>query len=50
MELYFYRLIRIGFPKIRAFQVCMMYRYRKDLEGLDSYISELEEWETYKCG
>lgn len=42
MDLYIWRLKRIGFSLFRAFQVCMEQWH--DLEGLDKYITDLEEW------
>lgn len=41
MELYIWRLIRIGFTLFRAYQVCMERRH--DPEVLDKYITDLEE-------
>lgn len=42
MELYIWRLKRIGFSLFRAYQVCK--RFKPDLEALDKYITDLEEW------
>ena len=48
MELYIWRLTRIGFSVGRAVEICM--KFGKDHEGLDHYISDLEELECVRCG
>jgi len=51
MDLYIYRLMRIGFSELRACTICMKYRREKSLEELDRYISDLEcSWEIGSCG
>ena len=45
MELYVWRLTRLGFSLARAYEVCFEYKKNKDFEGLDQYITKLEsEW------
>lgn len=41
MDLYMWRLQRIGFSWYRAYVVCRS--FENDLEALDNYITELEE-------
>lgn len=51
MDLYVWRLMRLGFSEIRAYTVCMKYRHDKALDELDRHISDLEEsWRTELCG
>lgn len=51
MNPYVWRLQHIGFSMARAYEVCLKYRNENNLEGLDQYISELEdEWEIEQCG
>lgn len=51
MDLYIWRLVRIGFAFSRAYEVCIDYRKNNDLEGLDRYIADLEDgWRGVRCG
>ena len=51
MDLYVFRLIRLGFSEIRAYTVCLQYKHNKSLEELDKHISDLEcSWEMETCG
>lgn len=42
MELYMWRLNRIGFTKDRAYEVVKS--FKADVEALDRYITELEDF------
>lgn len=51
MDLYVWRLMRLGFSEFRAYTVCMKYRRERSLEELDQHISDLEEsWSAELCG
>lgn len=51
MDLYIWRLMRLGFSEMRAYTVCMRYRREKSLEELDRYITDLEySWGMDLCG
>lgn len=51
MDLYIWRLRRIGFSVVRSYEVCWQFRRNRDYEGLDKYITELEDcWSIELCG
>ena len=51
MDLYIYRLARIGFSFSRAYEVCLYFMDRNELEELDRYINNLEDsWSAELCG
>lgn len=51
MELYIYRLMRIGFSELRAMTICKRFVREKSLEELDRYITDLEySWGMDLCG
>lgn len=51
MDLYVWRLMRLGFSELRAYTVCKKYRREKSLKELDRHISDLEcSWGAELCG
>ena len=51
MDLYVYRLTRLGFSINRAYEICSGFFHTQRIEELDGYINNLEDsWRLELCG